>query len=81
MFLEQVVGDRYFEISRKLLLQSPEPSHELITLWLPFDRLLVSVQRGDVKLDFSDCITMQSPTVQGRLEYSGRFDPATSVLF
>ncbi|MCJ1427555.1 hypothetical protein MMC29_005458 [Sticta canariensis] len=73
--LLQEVGDRYFEVSRKLLLQHSGSDHELITLWLPFDRILVCVQGCLVKLKFSDCIAMQSRTVEGRSRYSGRFDP------
>lgn len=75
MSLLQEVRDRYFEVSRKLLLQHSGPDHEPITLWLPFDRILVCVQGCLVKLKFSDCIAMQSRTVEGRSRYSGRFDP------
>lgn len=72
IILLEVVGDRYFQVSRKLILG---PDHELITLWLPFDRVLVFVQGCLVKLKFSDCIAMQSRTMEGRSRYSGRFDP------
>lgn len=75
MWLLQVVGDRYFEISRKLLLQRPEQDHELISLWLPFDRMLVSLKSRVVKLEFSDCNAKQSLTVQGMSRYSARFNP------
>ena len=71
MSLFQSVGDRYFEISRRLFLQSPEPT----SLWLPFDRVMVLVLGQVVKLKFSDCKAKHSETWGGRVRYSATFDP------
>ena len=74
LLLLQVVGDKYFKISRKIELQSPE--HEIISLWLPFDRLSISVQGRATRLKFSDCNAKQSRTMDGRAKYSCKFDSA-----
>lgn len=71
MTLLQCVGHRYFEIDRRLFLQSPDP----MSLWLPFDRVLVWVRGRVVKLKFSDCKAKHSETNEGRVRYSGSFDP------
>ena len=74
MLLLQIMGDRYFEISRKLLFQRPKQNHRPISLWLPFDRIVVSVQGRVVELKFSDCNAKQSRTVQGMSRYSAGFN-------